>query len=145
MAVIEQLVVGTNDTIVSTGSSSAVTNNSLSVADWTVTTTNYPFAEIELTCTYSVAPTASTGISVWFLRRPDGSNWEDGTDGTTTPARAPDLVIPLRAVTTAQRITRVAQLPAGTAQRVLIKNDGTGQTMPAGWGLKGRPFARQGV
>ncbi len=90
----------------------------------------YILAEIELVVTYGTNPTANTGISVWFCRAIDGTNYENGFDAAVTPARSPDIVIPVRAVTTAQRITRRCLLPPGTFIP-LLKNDGTGQSMAA--------------
>jgi hypothetical protein len=90
----------------------------------------YLLAEIEAVVTFGVAPTANTGLSIWFLRAPDGTNVEDGGDGATTPARLPDAVIPLRAVTTAQRVNRRVLIPPGT-WKPLLKNDGSGVAMAA--------------
>jgi hypothetical protein len=72
--------------------------------------------EVELVVTYGVAPTANTGVSVWFLRAIDGTNYEDGSS-SVTPARLPDVVFPVRAVTTAQRVTRRVMIPPGTFSR----------------------------
>lgn len=48
---------------------------------------------------------ANDFISVWFLRSFDGgSTWEDGDSTPTTPARPPDVIIPVRAVTTQQNV-----------------------------------------
>jgi hypothetical protein len=72
------------------------------------------------------------------LREVDGTNYEDGSS-TVTPARNPDLVFPLRAVTTAQRIVVIGDLPPGSFV-ALLRNDGTGQAMAAsGNTLKIRP------
>lgn len=104
----------------------------------------YTLCDLELVVTYGSAPTANTGVSFWFLTTQDGTNYEDG-DGSTTPARLPDCVFPLRAVTTAQRIVRRVVLPWGLF-KPLVKNDGTGQAMAAsGNTVKIRPVARQGV
>ena len=73
--------------------------------------------------------TANTGLSVWFLGSVDGTNYEDG-DASTTPARLPDVVFPVRAVATAQRILRRVRVPVGT-HYVLVRNDGTGQALGA--------------
>ena len=137
----ETVLVGTLDTVFATGSTTAVANNSLAIATYTPASANYLAAEVELTATFAVVPVASTGLSVWFLRAVDGTNYEDG--GTAvTPVRGPDVVLPFAAVTTAQRVTRLAVvLPPGTV-KVLAKNDGSGQPLPAGWGLKIRPLTR---
>src|SRR4051812_17460777 len=40
--------------------------------------------------------TAGTAAFVWFLRTTDGTNYEDG-GSAVIPARAPDVIIPVRA------------------------------------------------
>jgi hypothetical protein len=73
-------------------------------------------------------PTAQTGFSIWFLGQVDGTNYEDGS-ASVEPARSPDCVIPIRAVSTAQRIIRrQVAAPHGTV-KALIKNNGTGQAL----------------
>jgi acyl-coenzyme A thioesterase PaaI-like protein len=108
----------------------SLANNALAIGTaYTMSPAGYLLAEVELVATYGVAPTANTGVSVWFLRAIDAANYEDG-DASTTPARPPDVVLPVRAVTSAQRVTRRCVVPPGT-WKPLLKNDGTGQTMAA--------------
>lgn len=142
-ALVETILVGTIDTVFATGSTASLANNVLvSSAAYTPTSVNYVAAEVEFTGTFSVAPTAGTGLSIWFLRAPDGTNYEDGAAGVN-PTRSADLFIPFASVATAQRCTRLLPiLPPGTV-KVLVKNDSSGQTISAGWGLKVRPLTRQ--
>ena len=142
-ALVETILAGTIDPVFATASTAALGNNALiSSAAYTPTTPNYVAAEVEFTGTFSVAPAAATGLSIWFLRGPDGTNYEDGS-ASVTPTRSADLVIPFAAITTAQRCTRLLPiLPPGTT-KVLVKNDNSGQTLSAGWGLKIRPLTRQ--
>lgn len=103
----------------------------------------YVLCDLELTCTFGVAPAASTAMSLWLLESLDGTNYEDGTDGNTTPATNPDVVFPVRAVTTQQRVNRKALLSWGKF-KPLLKNDGTGQALASsGNTLKIRPVSRQ--
>ena len=98
----------------------------------------YQRCEAELVVTFGTAPTANTACVVWLLREIDGTNYEDGSS-TVTPTRNPDLVFTLRAVTTAQRIVVIGDLPPGSF-KVLLRNDGTTQTMASsGNTLKIRP------
>lgn len=100
--------------------------------------------EVELTVNFSVAPSANSGFSVWFLASPDGTNYEDG-GASVTPSRLPNVVFPLRAVTGVQRITRRTFAPAGIFH-TLQRNNATGQTIAAsGNTLKLRPLTREGV
>lgn len=104
----------------------------------------YTLCDLELVVTFGTNPAASTGISVWFLGQPDGTNYEDGSS-SVTPARLPDAVFPVRAVTTAQRIVRRIAIPPGT-WKALALNDGTGQALAAtGNTLKIRPATREGA
>ena len=98
------------------------------------------FVEGELLVTFGTNPTANTAFSVWLLREIDGTNYEDG--GTSvTPTRPPDMIFTVRAVTTAQRIIAVCDLPPG-APKALIRNDGTGQAIASsGNTLKLRPVS----
>lgn len=128
-----------NGTAISSVASSGVYDNTVGGAG-----DGYTLADVELVVTYGSAPTANTGVSVWFLSVPDGTNYEDGS-GSITPGRMPDAVFPLRAVTTAQRIGRRIALPWGPF-KTLAKNDGTGQAMAAsGNTLKVRPCTTEGV
>lgn len=73
---------------------------------------------------------AGSAILVWFLGTVDnGTSYEDG-DASTEPAREADVVFPVRAVSTAQRIHRRPRVPVGT-QYILVKNAGTGQALAA--------------
>lgn len=104
----------------------------------------YTLCDLELVVTFGTSPAASTGISVWFLGQPDGTDYEDGSS-SVTPARLPDAVFPVRAVTTAQRIVRRIAIPPGT-WKALALNDGTGQALAAtGNTLKIRPATREGA
>ena len=98
------------------------------------------FVEGELCVTFGTNPTANTAVSVWLLRELDGTNYEDG--GTSvTPTRPPDMIFTVRAVTTAQRIVAVCDLPPGVP-KALIRNDGTGQAIASsGNTLKLRPVS----
>jgi len=92
----------------------------------------YVRAKLELVlATYSGTPAASTGVSVWFLKTVDGgSNYEDGSS-SVTPARVPDVVIPVRAVASGpQRVVRECWVPVGL-WKPIAKNDGTGISFAA--------------
>lgn len=135
---------GTIGTWLSSGST--LTNNSLLLGSAiTLTEAGYTRAVCELALTgFSGAVTANTGMSMWIIRQVDGTNYEDG-DGTTpiTPARMPDVVFPLRAVSTAQRVSIPnIEVPPGLF-KVLLKNDGTGVTMNATWTVKCLPYVLQ--
>lgn len=122
---------GTIASVLTTELNSLANNTNVVTATAYDNSTNLDtLVEVEVVCTFGVAPTANTGFAVWFLRAVDATpNYEDGS-ATVTPARAPDVVLPMRAVTTAQRVIRQGVLPPGTVH-VLIRNDGTGQAIAA--------------
>ena len=141
---------GSAATLLDTGLNS-LANNGLAVAGTAYNNAQaggagdgFLYGEFELVVTFGVAPTAGTVVSVWLLGQPDGTNYEDG-DGSTTPGRLADMTFPVRAVTTAQRITRRVPMPPGS-WKALLRNDGTGQALAAsGNTLKVRPYTPEGV
>ena len=148
MTTTEKYLLGTNATVVSTELNS-LANNSLALSSSAFNNTagggagdGSPMGELELVVGFSVSPNAYTVVSVWFIRTPDGSNYEDGASGTT-PGKAPDVVFALRSATS-QRIVQQCVLPPGN-WKVLVKNE-SGQTLNStGNTLKLRPFTRQAV
>lgn len=90
------------------------------------------------------ALTASTAAYIWFVRTADGTNYEDG-GAAVIPAKPADVVIPVRAVSTAQRIEiDVVFLPFSKFYVLLAQN--TGQTWAAsGNTVKLLPATYQGV
>jgi hypothetical protein len=145
---IEKYLLGSQTNLLTTELNSLANNGTAlgSAYDNTVGQTGdgYTLCDVELVVTYGSAPTANTGVTLWMLATQDGTNYEDG-DNSTTPARLPECVFPLRAVTSAQRIIRRIWLPWGKF-KPLVKNDGTGQAMASsGNTVKIRPVALQGV
>lgn len=120
---------GTNTSILTTELNSLANNTGAISSAITFSETDYLMGLWELVVTFGVAPSANTGVSVWILAAPDGTNYEDGSS-SVFPQRSPDIVLPCRAITTAQRIIKMGPLLPGTT-KFLLKNDGTGQTMAA--------------
>jgi hypothetical protein len=148
MATVEKFLLGSQSTLLSTELNTLANNGTAlgSAFDNTVGQTGdgYTLCDLELVVTFGTAPTINTGVSLWFLESQDGTNYEDG-DNSTTPSRMPDVVFPVRAVNTAQRIIRRTWLPWGKF-KPLLKNDGTGQSFAAsGNTVKVRPVTREGV
>ncbi len=104
----------------------------------------YPLARFELVLASPAGTlTASTAAYVWFIGTVDGTNYEDGS-ASIIPARPPELIIPVRAISTAQRITIPGYLPSGNWYVVLSHN--TGQTWASsGNTLKVLPSTNQAV
>ncbi len=132
MATTTKYLVGSIATLLSTEMNAQANNALVLGSAYDNSAGLFPLAEVEFVsgAAFGTAPTANTGLSIWWLRDPDGTNYEDG--GTAlTPTRPPDLVIPLEAQNSAaQRITRRCSIPPGTF-KPLLKNDATGQSLPA--------------
>lgn len=145
MATTQQWSRGTIDTVMSTELNSLANNsNVVKGSAVSLTSAQYALAEVELYVTFASAPTGNTGVSIWFLREVDGSNYEDG-GSSITPPRNPDIVLPVRSTSLAQRIIKTCVLPAGTF-KPLVRNDGTGQAFTSsGHTLKIRPLTLQSV
>jgi hypothetical protein len=137
-------VQGTEDTYLSSGSTLA---NNVLLLSAAVTQTNPGYFSAYCTFTstgFGGVVTSGSQMSGWFLKSTNaGSTYEDG-DASTTPARRPDIEFPLRAVSTAQVVgARVDKMPMGFF-KLLMKNDGTGQTLNATWSVKCLPYTPQG-
>lgn len=148
MATTEKLLLASQTSLMTTGLNSLANNGLVlgSAFDNTIGQTGdgYVLCDLELVFTHGSNPTAGTAHSFWFIQTQDGTNYEDG-DASTTPGRPPDVIFPVRAVTSAQRVIRRTWLPPGI-WKPLLKNDGTGQAMAAsGNTLKVRPVTSQGV
>ena len=81
-----------------------------------------PYIDIEINLA-SVNWSAQTNpaINIWLLCRTDGTNYEDGGD-SIDPARAPDTVVALRAVSGAQRVSARFLLTTPDHGKLLIEN-----------------------
>lgn len=149
MATVDKyLLAGSVTTLATTALNSLANNTNVACTafDNTVGATGdgYMLCDLELAVTFGTNPTANTGFSLWLLQSQDGSAYEDGSS-SVTPARAPDVIFPVRAVTTAQLIIRRCWLPWGKLTP-LLRNEGTGQTIAAsGNTLKIRPVTPESV
>jgi hypothetical protein len=79
----------------------------------------------------SGAPTANTGMSVWFIKEMWSGTYETGSSGVT-PVRNPDVSFGFASNQSGQGTGFTVGLPARPF-KMLIKNDGTGVTLaPSG-------------
>lgn len=88
------------------------------------------YGVLELRVTFGTAPSAGGYVEIYMVTAPDGTNYEDGSN-TVDPGTHKFLDrIPVRAVTTAQRLSgRIfPMLPEKT--KFLLYN-GSGQAFPA--------------
>jgi len=110
-----------------------------------ITSDGLLYADLELYVTFGVSPTANSLVEVYFVRRIDGTNWEDFTPGSSAVGPANGYVggFPVAATTNAQRIMlpRV-ELPPLDFQVMVINK--TGQAFAAsGNTLKARRYSEQ--
>lgn len=109
----------------------------------------YALCRITATVTMAAAAAVNTGLSLWFVKSQDGGTTYESGDAGYTPLRMPDLIIPAPVDTTQRIVMRDVMCPAGLF-KILVKNDGTGQSLktdatPAGSKLTLTPFTRQSV
>ena len=135
------LAIGTPKTLEAAGAS--IANNSLAQADdasYSVVADGgyYPDAKFVLSATFATAPTEGTTLAL-YARTLD----IDGTADAEVPeATRPTVYVGsfvVNNVTTAQTIELIAQDVPWIAD-YYIHNNGTGQTLSAGWTLKVTPF-----
>src|SRR5262245_53630872 len=117
-------IYGTNDTLVS-DATNVTSNSGVIGSEVSWTSAGYTRADCELNApSTSAAPAAGTGVSVWLIVKPDGTNYEDGS-GSVFPARAPDMFFPLRNATGGQRVDiKDVPIPVGPV-KAIAKNEGT--------------------
>lgn len=84
-------------------------------------TNKHTMASLELSFQHSTSPTAGTTWLAYLLYAIDGTNYEDG--GTSTqPQKVAAATFPVRAVTTAQKVTVVVPVQPFKF-KVLVWND----------------------
>lgn len=107
----------------------AAQNNAQATANYN----GYPRASVQFTmAAYTGTPAANSALYVWFLKSIDGgTTYEDG-GSSLTPARSPDVIIPIEAVATGpQKIcVQNVRIPVGFF-KALAQNNGTGLTLAA--------------
>jgi hypothetical protein len=142
---------GTLDTILDTGLNSLASGSAALTAaiDNSSAGGNTPqslWDELELVVTYGSAPAAGKYVDIYRIQALDSTpNYADGSSGASPVVNPAHYVgsFPLRAVTTAQRITITVPLrPSATFKYQLVNS--AGQAMAAsGNTLKRRPYRLQ--
>lgn len=148
---IEKILLGTQATIFSTGSTSSLANNALITSASTYNNIQsggagdgYTRCRLTLNATFASSPTVPSSLNVYFLTSEDvGSTFEAGSS-SVTPQRSPDCVIPYIASTSATQYVGDCSLPC-SIMNVLVQNAASGQSISSGWGLKLLPYTRQSV
>lgn len=88
------------------------------------------FGKLELSVTFGTAPSAGGYVEIYAVTAPDGTNYEDGSN--TVDPGVHKLVdrIPVRSVTTAQRLNG-RMIPLEPAKTKFLLLNGSGQAFPA--------------
>lgn len=88
------------------------------------------YGQLEVSVTFAVAPSAGGFLQIHMVTAPDGTNYQDGAAADDPGFQTVVAVIPLRAVTTAQRVMSpiFTLYPAKT--KFLLFNS-SGQAFPA--------------
>lgn len=146
MATLKKTAYNAIVTVVASGA--AVANNAQSAASAAQggdATAADLYGDWELVGTFSVAPTADTTLDLYLIRSVDGTNYEDGSDTVRPAAEAFVGSFQVRNVTTSQRmVVRDKPMPPGL-YKAILHNNGTGQSLDAGWTLKVRTHNLQSV
>lgn len=83
---------------------------------------NDQYGKLQLDVTFGTAPSAGGYVNIYAVYAPDGTNYEDGS-ATVAPA-ATNLVaaIPVRAITTAQKLTTRLFLLEPAPVKFIVEN-----------------------
>ena len=85
---------------------------------------------VELAVTFGSAPSAGGYVNVYAVQALDGTNYEDGGGSVAPGKHLLVATIPVRAVTTAQRV-RSRRFTLDPAKTKYVLEDQTGQAFPA--------------
>ena len=106
----------------------ALANDALILgAEYDNSTNKEQLAEFEFLVRCASAPSGAPYLEVFLVESFDGTNYEDG-DGSTRPARPASFVVPVRAVSTQQRIV-VSGIPIPPAKFKALVVNKTGQAL----------------
>lgn len=146
------MAIGTNDTVEKTGTQKTLEANGASCANNAIVTADdatysiaadgsgAPDARFALSVTFSVAPTENSTIDLYAQELNfDGTNDAQAVEATYKPRYICSFAV--NNVTTLQCLLARAQSVPSDATYVL-HNNGTGQTISAGWTLKVLPVTR---
>ena len=129
-------LVGAITTLLSTELNSLANGSSSALGtEFDNTAAAYTLGLFELSVTFASAPGAGSLINLYLVSAPDGTNYDDGSSSVTPPSTAYVGGFPLRAVTTAQKVSLgggpllLIYLPL-LKFKILAVN-GSGQAFPA--------------
>jgi hypothetical protein len=83
------------------------------------------YGKLEISLTYATAPAAGGYINIYMMTAPDGTNYDDGDASVAPPSVALVCSIPVRAVTTAQKLMSPLFLIPPTKLKFILENMGS--------------------
>lgn len=135
----EMNTLGTN----AMSSAGGAINNVFATSGWL----GYVMGKLALNlAAYSGTPNAGSTINGWFLLSPDGgTTYEDGSS-SIQPARAPDFIIPVRAVASGPQLIIIdrVRFPVGNFKPIVLNNNLGLSLASTGNTLKALPSSFQG-
>lgn len=85
------------------------------------------YADLELLIDLATAATAGGFVALWFIRALDGTNYESGS-ATVFPARAADVIIPVRSTTDDSQVVTIGPVLWPQGKFHIVFQNNTGQT-----------------
>lgn len=91
---------------------------------------NDQYGKLQLDVVFGVAPSAGGYVNIYAVYAPDGTNYEDGSASVAPAATNLVAAIPVRAITTAQKLTTRLFLIEPAPVKFIVENK-AGQAMAA--------------
>lgn len=89
----------------------------------------YIYADWDLLCRFASAPSAGGYVALYLIPAVDGTNYTDGDDSVAPPVNLLIATFPVRAVSTAQRVSAIGlRLPNGKFKPLVINVSGQAMT-----------------
>lgn len=89
----------------------------------------YLYADWDLLCRFASSPTAGGYCALYLIPAVDGTNYTDGDDSVVPPSTLVVCTFPVRAVSTAQRVSaRGVLLPPGKFKPLFVNVSGQAMT-----------------
>jgi hypothetical protein len=101
------------------------------------------FADLELCCTFAVAPTANLPVHVYVVPAVDGTNYADGDASVAPPPNLAVGSFAVRAVNTAQRLVLRGIPVPPYPFKLMVENQGGQALTASGHTLKYRLYQAQ--
>ncbi len=89
----------------------------------------YIYADWDLFCRFASSPSAGGYVALYLIPAVDGTNYTDGDDSVAPPPNLLIATFPVRAVSTAQRVSAIGlRLPNGVFKPLVVNVSGQAMT-----------------